>query len=212
MPENRALKAFLSVRRAAVPLWCSAVVACVPLSGTYERVDAPDAVYFKSLCRGRFGPPSTVYFPFHGIYISFNFDYTTFGLHIPDGMTAQLSDNTIRMDGISKSGPIQRTVHFKAFPLDAIRNNYPLEFAVRAPYTSPDNLGPLEGRSVGDHYVYYMFMGVDDEQPDRWISLPIDLIEGTIELPAMTIDGKRFERQLLPFKQATYSGSGPIEC
>jgi hypothetical protein len=55
-------------------------------------------------------------------------------------------------------------------------------------------------------------MGVDDEHPDRWISLPIDLIEGTIELPAMTIDGKRFERQILPFKQAMYSGSGPIEC
>jgi hypothetical protein len=186
--------------------------ACFPMSSTYERIDAPDARYFKSICRGTIGPPSTVYYPFHGIYISLNFDYTSFGLHIPEGMTVLLNDNTIKVDGVSKSGPVQRTVHFKVFPQGSGGNNDPPEFSVRPPYTSPDSLGPFEGRSAGNRYVYYFFMGVDDNRPDRTVSLPIDLTEGTIELPAMTINGQRYERQILPFKQASHFEISPVNC
>jgi hypothetical protein len=58
------------------------------------------------------GPPSTVCYPYHGIYISLNFTFTSFVLHIPEGMTVQLNDNTIKVTGVSAAGPVERTVHF----------------------------------------------------------------------------------------------------
>jgi hypothetical protein len=182
------------------------------MSSTYERIDAPDARYFKNICRGTVGPPSTVYYPFHGIYISLNYTFTTFGLHIPEGMTVQLSDNIIKVNGMSKSGPVQTTVHFKTYPRGAAGNNDPPDFAVSAPYTAADTLGPLEGRSAGGRYVYYLFMGADQNRPNRLISPPFDLTEGTIELPAMIINGQRYEPQILPFKQTQYSEISPINC
>jgi hypothetical protein len=155
----------------------------------------PDAKYFKSICRATIGPPSTVYYPYHGIYISLNFTFTSFGLHIPEGATVQLNDGTIKVNGVSSAGPVEMTVHFKAFPQGSGGTNGPPEFAVRAPYTALDALGPFEGTSVGNRCVYYFFMGIDDDRPNRMVSLPFDLAEGTIELPAMTINEERYERQ-----------------
>jgi hypothetical protein len=198
--------------RASLLLTSTLLTACFPMSWTYERIEAPDAKYFKSVCRGTVGPPSTVYFPYHGIYISLNFDYTTFGLHIPEGMTVLLNDNTVKVDGVSKSGPVQKTVHIKVFRQGAAGAIDPPEFSVSAPYTSPDSLGPFEGRSVGNRYVYYLFMGVNDERPDRTVSLPIDLTEGSIELPAMTINGQRYDAQILPFRQTKYFEISPVNC
>jgi hypothetical protein len=138
--------------------------ACVPMSSTYERIDAPDAVRFKNICRGSVGPPSTVYYPFHGIYISLNFSSTMLGLHIPEGMTAKLTDNTIKVEGESKSGHVQKIVHFKAFRPGAAGYNDPPEFSVPAPYTSADDLGPFEGRSIGNRYLL-LFHGRRRESP-----------------------------------------------
>jgi hypothetical protein len=56
--------------------------------------------------------PLTVYYPFHGIYISLDYRFTTFGLHIPEGMTVQITDNKITVNGVGNSGPVQTTVHF----------------------------------------------------------------------------------------------------
>jgi len=188
------------------------LTACVPMSSTYERIEAPGAVYFKNICRGTVGPPSTAYYPFHGIYLSLNYTFTTFGLHIPEGMTVQFTDNKITVNGVGKSGPVQTTIHFKAYPPGAGGNNDPPEFAVSAPYASADALRPFEGRSVGTRYVYYLFMGADDSRPNRLISPPFDLTEGTIELPAMIINGQRYESQILPFRQAKYSEISPVNC
>jgi hypothetical protein len=201
------------MKKPFIVLLCSILLtACFPMSTTYERIDAPDAKYFKSICRGTIGPPSTIYYPFHGIYISLDYTFTTFGLHIPEGMTVQLADNEITVNGVGKSGAVQTTVHFKAYPRGAGGNNDPPDFALSATYTSADTLGPFEGRSVGDRYVYYLFMGADDNRPNRLISPPLDLTEGTIELPAMTINGQRYEQQLLPFKQTKYFEISPVNC
>jgi hypothetical protein len=186
---------------------------CVPMTFNYERIDAPDAVRFKAVCRGTVGPPSTVYYPFHGIYISLNFSSTTFGLHIPEGVTVQLNGNAIKVDGVSKSGQAQKIVHFKASRQGAVGNDDPPEFrALPDPYTSTDNFGPFVGSSNGDRYVYYFFTGVDDIDVSRGASLPFDLLYGTIELPSMTIDGHRYEPQILPFKQTKFSEISPINC
>jgi hypothetical protein len=200
------------MRHFAVVCSCISLAACVPMSSTYERIEASGASYFKNTCRGTVGPPSTVYYPFHGIYISLNFSYTTFGLHIPEGMRVQLNDNTIVVNGVSASGTVQRIVHVKAYPAGSAGNNDPPEFAVTAFVDSPDSLGPFEGRTAGSRYVYYLFMGVDETHPNRTVSLPNDLIEGSVVLPAMTINGQRFESQTLPFKQAKFSEISPINC
>ncbi len=192
---------------------CFTASACVPAWSTYERINAPDAVRYKSACSGTVGPPSIVYYPYHGIYISLDFSSTTFGLHIPEGMTVKLNDNTIKIDGISKSGQVQKTVHFKAFKQGATGSeNLPEVHGLAAPYISPDDLGPFEGRSVGNRYVYYFFLGVNDNNPNRLVSLPFDLLEGTIELPSLTINGQRFEPQSLPFKQTSYFEIMPVNC
>lgn len=198
--------------RLALGSCCLVISACVPVSTTYERIDVPNAVYFKSACRGTVGPPSTVYYPFNGVYISVNFDSTTFGLHIPEGMTVQLNDDTIKIDGTAKSGQVQKTVHIKAFKQGAAGNNDPPELGFAGPYTSPDNLGPFTGGSSGKRYVYYFFMGVDDDHPNRTVALPFDLLDGTIELPSLTINGRRYEPQVLHFKQTGYFEISPINC
>ena len=182
------------------------------MSTVYEHIDAPGAVYFKDICRGTIGPPSTVYYPFHGIYISLNYTFTTFGLHIPEGMTVQLADNAIKVSGISSSGPAQTVIHFKAHPRGAAGNNDPVEFSVSAPDIAPDYLGPFEGRSVGNRYVYYLFLGTDDDRYSHLKSPPFHLTEGTIELPAMIINGIRYDSQILSFKQTKYFEISPVNC
>lgn len=198
--------------RPSLLLASTLLTACVPMSSYYEHIDAPGAVYFKNICRGTVGPPSTVYYPFHGIYISLDYTFTTFGLHIPEGMTVQLADNKITVNGVGKSGPVQTTVHVKAYPRGAGGNNDPPDFALSATYISADTLGPFEGRSVGSRYVYYLFMGTDDNHANRMISPPFDLTEGTIELPAMIINGQHYGPQILPFKLMKYSEISPVNC
>jgi hypothetical protein len=127
-------------------------------------------------------------------------------------MTVQLTDNKITVNGVGKSGPAQTTVHFKAYPRGAGGNNDPPDFALSATYTSADTLGPFEGRSVGGRYVYYLFMGADDNRPNGLISPPFELTEGTIELPAMTINGQRYEPQILPFNQTKFFEISPVNC
>jgi hypothetical protein len=55
-------------------------------------------------------------------------------------------------------------------------------------------------------------MGTDENRLNGLISPPFDLSEGTIELPAMIINGQRHEPQTLPFKQMKYSEISPINC
>jgi hypothetical protein len=127
-------------------------------------------------------------------------------------MTVQLTDNKITVNGVGKCGTAQLTIHFKAYPRGAAGNNDPPDFALSATYTSADTLSPFEGQSVGGRYVYYLFIGADDNRPNRLISPPFDLTEGTMELPAMTINGQRYERQTLPLKLTSYFEISPVNC
>jgi hypothetical protein len=107
------------------------------MSTTYEHIDAPGAVYFKNICRGTVGPPSTVYYPFHGIYISLDYTFTTFGLRIPEGMTVQLIDNKITVSGVGNTGPVQATIHFKAWGRAATMISRTLHSAPSVPRQIP---------------------------------------------------------------------------
>ena len=94
----------------------------------------------------------------------------------------------------------------------AAGNNDPVEFSVSAPDIAPDYLGPFEGRSVGNRYVYYLFLGTDDDRYSHLKSPPFHLTEGTIELPAMIINGIHYDSQILSFKQTKYFEISPVNC
>ena len=198
-------------RGVVLGIGCFVLSACFPMSSTYEHIDAPGSAYFKSICRGTIGPPSTVYYPFNGIYVSLNFSSTTFGLHIPDGMVVQLNGDVIKVTGATSSGEVQKAVHIKAVKPGASGNNDPIEFGFPGAYTSADNLGPFTGASSGTRFIYYLFMGVDEDRPDRTVSLPY-LLDGVVELPSLTINGHHYESQSLHFKQMKYSEIAPINC
>ena len=183
------------------------------MTSIYEKIDVPGAVYFKEMCYASVGPPSVAYYPFHGIFISVNFNSTELGVHVPAGTTVQLNDDTIRIAGTSKSAQFEKSVRIKAFRQGSSGNGDPRQFRrLPDPYGSPSDLGPFVGNSVGDSYVYHFFMGIDENNPERTVSLPVDLIYGTIELPSMTINGQRYDRQTLPFKQTRFSEIAPINC
>jgi hypothetical protein len=102
--------------------------ACVPITASYERIEAPDARYLRVVCRGSVGPPSTAYYPFHGIFISLNFSSTEFGLHVPKGLTVQLNDDKIHIKGFSKTAQFGKTVNISAFRQGSSGNGDPPEF------------------------------------------------------------------------------------
>jgi hypothetical protein len=56
------------MRSALVLLRPLALSGCVPIISQYPRIEAPDAVYYRGGCWGGSGPPSLVYYPFHGIF------------------------------------------------------------------------------------------------------------------------------------------------
>jgi hypothetical protein len=179
----------------------------------YERIDVPNATRYKNSCHAGFGPPSIVYYPFHDIFISVAFQSAQLGLHLPEGTSAELTDNTIRIRGSAKSGQFEKEVRIRAYRQGSGGNGDPPKFQrLPDPYISPDDFGPFTGITKGDSYVYHFFMGVSDDDPHKTASTPFDLIEGTIELPAMTINGVHYERQILRFHEAHSFEFTTVNC
>ena len=201
------------MRSALVLLCLLALSGCVPIISQYPRIEASDAVYYRSGCRGGSGPPSVVYYPFHGIFISFDLRYMRLGLHVPAGTTVQLNNPTLRLVGLTDTGAVDLSVQIKAFRHGALGGGNPPEFmALPDPFTSPDNFGPLSGSSKNDRYVWFLFLGIDGQNPQRTALPPKGLVRGTIELPSITINGQRYEPQVLPFDRESYSELSPINC
>ncbi|MGO9947235.1 MAG: hypothetical protein ACLPWG_10340, partial [Steroidobacteraceae bacterium] len=91
---------------------------CVPFTTTYPKIEAPAATYFAPGCTSDFQPRSTVYFPFHGIYISIDLEASRFGLHIPRDNVVQLDGTTIEIEGT-----IGTTPYKSAFPIRAVKRD-----------------------------------------------------------------------------------------
>jgi hypothetical protein len=68
----------------------------VPSGGSYNRVEHDEGKYLGENCSGTVGAPSLMYFPLHGIYLSLKMrelnKEVLFGIHIPEGKSAQFSD------------------------------------------------------------------------------------------------------------------------
>jgi hypothetical protein len=84
----------------------------------------------------------------------------------------------------------------------------PQFFVLSDPYTAKDNFGPLEGSGDGSYIRWYRYLPKRQDYP----LVPKGLTEGTIEIPAMTINGQHYDSQKLTFKRTTSAGLELINC
>lgn len=183
---------------------------CLPTRYTYQRIDVPDARYFKPTCYASVGPPSVAYYPLHGIFISLDVtDLITLALHLPAGNTVMLNGNAVRIVGSADSGPIDTTIPIRAARHEVDRR----EFSdLPDPFTSADNFGPLTGETDHGRFRWYSFLSESSASPPRVTGSPRGLIRGTVELPSITINGQSYGAQVLPFERRVHYGIFPLNC
>jgi hypothetical protein len=190
--------------------------ACVPVVSEYQRLEVPGARYFRGGCYGSYGPPSIVYYPYHGIFISLDITSTiALGIHLPAGTEVQLNAETVRITGVTQNGPVDVSLPIRAARQGALGNRNPPEFqGLRDPFTSPDNFGPLAGASESGRHIWYSFVSETDSggTARRLTQTPLGLLRGTVELPPMTINGVEYGPQTLPFERREYAGTIPVNC
>jgi hypothetical protein len=195
---------------------------CAYMSGTYGRLEAPNAVYFGRHCWGTIDPKSVIYYPFHGILISVDIDGAIrFGIHLPAGTTAEVVGRTIRIVGRTEVTPIDFTAQIQPTTIGSFGSVDPWEFRAffrgprsnSPPAQQPLSFGPFEGASKDGRHIWYLFSSFDESQtPPRFTRVPTGLVEGTVELPALSINGQRHPPQTLRVRQSTYGGVFPINC
>ena len=192
------------------------VGGCLPSVSAYLKVEAPEARYLERSCNAGVGLPSVVYYAYHGVFISLDItDEVDLGVHVPASSTAQLESNRVRISGTSRQGPVEFTVSIWAAVQGDVGNIQPREFrGFPDPFTSRDYFGPLQGGSRDGHYLWYFFVAetAAGEGPVRIIPTPRGLQRGTIELPAMTINGQHYEPQVLHFERHVHAVLDAINC
>ena len=65
-----------------------------------------------------------------------------------------------------------------------------------------------KGRSL----TWANFIGRDINEPNRIVTVPMDLERAKIVIPAMTINGQTYESQELSIVRKKYSGIIPVNC
>jgi hypothetical protein len=190
------------------------LAGCVPYATTYPRIEVAGATCLHPGCQAEVGTKSMAYYPFHGIYISIDLRDSRFGLHIPSGTVVELNGKAIKIDGLLGKTPYQATLNLRAASHASVGIGYePAQFMESIDhYTTPDNFGPLEGGGNGSYLLWYLYLFQDQQDARRILFIPKGLTEGTIEIPAMTINGQHYESQELTFKRETYVGMAAVNC
>ena len=199
--------------RLALALGVSTTVGgCVPMAEHYLRIEVPEARYFGSSCHGGVGPPSVVYYPYHGLFISLRItDEVALGVHVPAGTTAQVDGDRVRILGMTDHGAVDVSLPIRATQQGSLGSVHPREFSgFPDPFTSAENFGPLVGASNEGHYLWYLFVARTD--PIHLSSTPPGLLRGTVELPRMTINGQHYGPQTLHFERHVHAELSPVNC
>ena len=184
----------------------SALSGCTVGLWHYQRIEAPAADYLQARCQGRSGPPELAYYPFNGIFISLALDPLQLGLHIPRGQSVALADHALVIAGPG-GDPVLR-VTLKAARTHVMADDDPAAFSMAPdPYTAPDNFGPLRGGAHDGFPLWYLF---DEDVSARAPDAPdpaafLDRLKsGTVQVPALTINGRTWPAQVLPFTRTSY--------
>src|SRR5580698_9192814 len=90
------------VLRPMVAVVICSQIGCVPIVGSYQRVDVADARYLHGICSS-YGPRNWAYFPYHGIFLSLNLSSLNFGVHYPKTTTVELASDEVTVTG-SRNG------------------------------------------------------------------------------------------------------------
>jgi hypothetical protein len=186
---------------------------CFPYVSSYPKIEASGATYLHSGCQSEPGPYSMAYYPFNRIYISIDILDSHLGFHIPTGTVVELNGKTIKIDGLLGTTPYQSTINLRAVPHASYIGSAPVRFMESIDhYTTPNNFGPLEGGGNGKYLLWFSYVMKTSEDSPKMFHAPKGLTEGTIEIPAMTINGQRYESQKLTFKRKSFVGLAAVNC
>jgi len=206
----------LSTRLVLAVLACTTLASCIPMSFQYQRIEASGARYFQSSCHASVGPPSVVYYPYHGIFISLDItNQIALGLHLPAGTDAQLNNNMVHISGIADGGSVDVNISIRAAVQGSLGSIDPPEFrGLRDPFLRADNFGPLTGESKNGRYMWYLFISETDSDGGhvRVLTTPHGLLRGTVVLPTITINGQPYGPQTLRFERRSYRAIAPVNC
>ena len=181
----------------------------MPVLVKYPEYEVPEAVYLKKRT-AIMRQPTMIYYPYNGIHISFFLEPLFFGVHLPPGTMVQLDDTTIRIEGVTSSGKYRSSFPIQAAPHASIGIlPFPDLLGQRDPLTPTNYFGPLAGGNPGDPLVWYFFRGKNPNNLEHGVQIPNTLVNGTVILPSMTINGIHYESQRLTFTQKTAAG---VEC
>jgi hypothetical protein len=131
-------------------------------------------------------------------------------------VTASLDGSGIRISGRTSHGDFEiegtlRAVRHGSFG-NWLQRSWPFLWQPD-PYRTPNGLGRLQGggtRSGG--YFWYLFAAFPSSGATRLLELPADVIGGVIRLPPITVNGKRYPPQTIPFEKQTAFGMMPVNC
>ena len=178
------------------------LTGCYPVALSFLRVEAPSAKYVGDSCFGSAGLHSVAYFPYHGIFLSLGLeDWVRLGLHIPAGTTVQLLEREVRIVGETKRGSVDLSLPMTPKGRGALGSVHPREFgAFPEVDIGPEDYGPFVGASTADdRHVWKLFLAME-EDARRLRGLPPGIVSGTVELPAMLINGQR-HKAVFPFQR-----------
>jgi len=155
------------------------------------------------------------YYPFHGMFISLSLAKTIeLGIHIPFGNVATLQSNEVTIVGRTLQGTTTtESVWLRALPHGALGTGETRDFLwVPDPFQGEQYFGPLQGYSDGSHYAWYLFAGFSDDHTKYLSQMPKGILEGTVELPTISINGVQYPAQVIPFHSEKAVGIHPINC
>jgi len=191
------------------------LAGCFPIVGSYYRLERQEAKYFGGSCNGNVGPPSGVFFPFHGVFLSASVNevprLVLIGIHVPEGRQVQILDRTLRITD-EESGQRKSQV----VPLEPARlrggNPDPREFRLTTdPFGREDYFGVMRGETRTVKLLFgseitghktYRFHAKLERQPEA----------GSITFPRVSIDGVTYDGPNLPFKKGSHLEISPINC
>lgn len=184
-----------------------ATAGCIPTGGSYLRVEHPEATYMQEGCYGTSGPAHITFIPYHGAYLSLAlypyWQSATFGIHLPDGHTAQLLEKSIEV--ASQRTPLVPVRHGR-------RGSMPYAFKSSDPIGKEDYFGILTGKTeevrfaIGSSktaYKWYEFeAAIRRDTPES----------GSVILPPLRVDGADYPALTLQIQRSSYVELGPFNC
>jgi hypothetical protein len=165
----------------------AALVAARLLSGctvgfwSYQQIVVPEATYIQVNCNGRDGPPKLAYYPFHGVFIGVAVGPLDLRLRTPRGVHAHLDGDSVLVSGHTDKGNLDVTLKLKTAAQASDAGSL-----AEARFEERHDTGWQPGVPTSDALIDTM-------------------TTGTILLPPITIDGKTWPTQTLPFTRKVYS-------